>query len=730
MLHNAANPPLTSDSASSLTHLRRLGWLCMLLFVVLYAAVGAYRYADIRAEADLRLNRALRIASEHALRVFDTNEVVMARVMDALGEADNQQVQAQEKLLHAQFQQMLQNKPQIHGIWVRNAQGVALATNRTYPAPKNMDAADRDYFQWHRSQRSGSFISAPFEGRVSGQRLIALSNGRYGGDGAFEGTVTVNLRPAYFEEFHHNLAADEPGVAINLLRADGTILSRWPPVDNAPPRLAESSPVMTMILEGRTAGVTEGVSSVDGRRRLLMFNKLGDYPLYMGTGIDMHNITRRWAIEMAWLAAFGLPPLAGLLLALRTALARSRESLLAAERLREESLALRRVEEALLQAQKLEALGRITGGVAHDFNNALMVISNNLYILQHKLPEGERHPQLASMGRAVASSTKLTRQLLAFSRRQALVPEHFRLQERLPLLRDLLGPVLGSKIALHIEIAPDTHAIELDPAEFELALINLAVNARDAMPAGGNFTLRATNTDANTATDLPPLLRGALVLLECVDDGPGVALEHQHKVFEPFFTTKPVGQGTGLGLSQVYGLCQRAGGIATLHSTPGHGATVRMYFPAGRGTPSPALPPASPMPRDLGKRVLLVEDNAEVSHALVPVMESMGCAVHLEGNAADARRWLQEQRERGQLPDLVLSDVVMPGDMDGVALASHVRAHFPGVRILLMSGYTEQLDAVTRLGFDILPKPCSAQTLAQAMAGRPAGGAASMAARS
>ncbi len=186
-------------------------------------------------------------------------------------------------------------------------------------------------------------------------------------------------------------------------------------------------------------------------------------------------------------------------------------------------------------------------------------------------------------------------------------------------------------------------------------------------------------------------------------------------MFEPFFTTKPVGQGTGLGLSQVYGLCQRAGGLATVESEPGRGTAVRLFFPVSRGD-SAAPAAASPaLRRNLDKRVLMVEDNDEVAGALQQVLEAMGCTVTRLDRAQGGLEWLAHQQRQGSLPDVMLSDVVMPGDMDGLALARQVREVYPQLRLILMTGYAEQLDAISRLGFEVLPKPCSPEMLAQAL---------------
>jgi signal transduction histidine kinase len=232
----------------------------------------------------------------------------------------------------------------------------------------------------------------------------------------------------------------------------------------------------------------------------------------------------------------------------------ARHQLAALAALRTESENRDRAERALRRAQKLEAMGQLTGGVAHDFNNLLMVMGNNVHLLRRLRPELADDARLAAIARAVGSGEKLTRQLVAFSRRQALRPQVLRLQDVLPALVDLIKPAVGSRVQVATSVAPDAAAVELDPAE-------LALNARDAMPGGGQLTITAR--DATDSKGRPE------VVLSVSDTGQGIPPELQERVFEPFFTTKPVGEGTGLGLSQVYGMCTQAGGTARIESRPG-----------------------------------------------------------------------------------------------------------------------------------------------------------------
>jgi signal transduction histidine kinase/CheY-like chemotaxis protein len=699
--------PASSASEASLRSMRILLALCMLVPLLVYVGFGYYRYQQMHEDAQLRLDRALRIANEHAQKVLETNEALLLH-MRSLARPDEQRIEpAREQQLSAELKVLSADKPQIQSLWIIGADGRPLASDRFSPLP-DVNYADRDYFEWHRALRGGVFFSQVQVGKATKTPFFDLSLARTTADGRFAGVVATSLRPEYFQAFHADLGANEPGLAITMFRDDGLVYSRWPQLANQAARMSPDSPVMQRVRAGDDHGMLRGVSSMDKQDRLLLYQRVGRFPVYLGTGMQLAAVRAAWLREMALLGLFGAVPVAGLLVAALFALRRSREALDAERRLRDESQARQQMEEALLQAQKLEAVGRLTGGVAHDFNNALMVISANLHVLRMTRPEVVGR-QTDAIGRAVDSATKLTRQLLAFSRRQALLPQTVDLQERLPPLASLLSPVLGSRVTLTIEVAPGTWPVRVDVAELELGLINLAVNARDAMPEGGRFTVRARNV-----ASVLPLHAQPMVLIEASDTGTGMPPEIVSKVFEPFFTTKPVGEGTGLGLSQVYALCQRSGGSASIDSTPGVGTTVRLAFPPDLQGTAPLEAPSAPATA-LRRTVLMVEDNAEVAQAVMPVLQELGCTVTHLDRATKARDWLAAQAGQGQLPEVLLTDVVMPGEMDGLALARHVRERYPQVQVVVMTGYAQQLDTLSEMGFQVLPKPWSAEMLVRAL---------------
>ena len=360
--------------------------------------------------------------------------------------------------------------------------------------------------------------------------------------------------------------------------------------------------------------------------------------------------------------------------------------------------ALEHARDQLAQSQKLEALGQLTGGIAHDFNNLLMIVSGHAELLRRRLTEPRDLRAIDAVRAAAARGESLTRQLLTFSRRQRLDPVVVDLRDRIEAVRHMLGSTLHGTIRLDCKVARDLWPVEVDIGELELSLVNIAVNARDAMPEGGAITLSAANV--TLAPDAPAGRSGGdFVALSMRDTGCGIPPDVLPRVFEPFFTTKPVGKGTGLGLSQVYGFARQTGGAVEVTSEPGRGTTLTLYLPRSLAAPSAVAPPASSQAavrRD--GTVLVVEDTADVGDVTASLLEQLGFHVVRVSNAAEALHKLQDATV-----DLVLSDIVM-AEMNGIALAREIRRRSPPIPVLLVSGYSDALQAA-EAEFAVLRKP-------------------------
>jgi len=370
----------------------------------------------------------------------------------------------------------------------------------------------------------------------------------------------------------------------------------------------------------------------------------------------------------------------------------------------------RQAEQRVSQSQRVEALGRLTGGVAHDFNNLLGVISNSAHLIERHPAASELQVPISATLRAVEVGSRLTQHLLRFAGRRPVRPQALELGRYLPEIQELMRSVLGRHIEVLVRVAPETAAVRVDSSELELALINLALNARDAMSSGGEVRVAARNADAGDAEGLPGTPERRYVLITVSDDGSGIAPELAERVFEPFFTTKPVGKGTGLGLSQVHGFCVQAGGTARLASTPGVGTTVSLLLPAVAAHEADDDVPVAARPAaDIaGARILLVEDNEELGDVTAALLQAHGAQVGRAANAAEALLLVAAQPPW----DVVLSDVVMPGEQDGLALARRLRKERPGLAVVLISGYTAS-EAGNE--FKLLRKPCAQEELLQAL---------------
>ncbi|HEX3536370.1 MAG TPA: ATP-binding protein [Stellaceae bacterium] len=377
---------------------------------------------------------------------------------------------------------------------------------------------------------------------------------------------------------------------------------------------------------------------------------------------------------------------------------------------KEATAALQRAQQQLAETQKLEAIAELTGGIAHDFNNMLMIVDGNAELLKRRLATSSDRRAIEAIEHAAARGESLTRQLLTFSRRQTLKPSVIDLGQRLMEVRDVLASSARANVELTIDIPADTWPVAIDVAEFELALVNIVVNARDAMPAGGTVNIAAKNVQLRPG-DTRDDVSGDFVALAIADNGSGIVPEILPRVFEPFFTTKGRQHGTGLGLSQVYGFTRQSGGTVTIVSEPGRGATVTLYLPR-----STALPAVEPEPRRLeqaaqpGETVLLVEDNVEVQAVAASLLEQLGYQVRQTENASSALQLLAA----GQPVDLVFSDIVMPGELDGLGLARRIERDYPQVKVLLTTGYADAA-AAAEPGFPILRKPYRLAALGDAL---------------
>jgi PAS domain S-box-containing protein len=369
---------------------------------------------------------------------------------------------------------------------------------------------------------------------------------------------------------------------------------------------------------------------------------------------------------------------------------------------------LQKSREALLQAQKMEAIGRLTGGVAHDFNNLLTVIRASADFLRRpNLSEEKRARYIKAIADTAERATVLTGQLLAFSRRQTLQPEVFDVNTRLAGLRQMIGTSIGAFVEVSIEFDAQPQLVEVDPSQFETAILNMVINARDAMQDGGRITIRSGPAIGVPSVRGHSAVAGDFVAVQVVDSGTGMSAETMSQIFEPFFTTKPVDKGTGLGLSQVYGFAKQSSGDISVKSELGVGSTFTLFLPRSANPITPVAVRENDDTEIPRRHVLLVEDNEGVGRFAAELLDELGQSVTWVSNGRSALELLETSADRF---DLVFSDVVMPG-MSGIDLAREVTARWPRLQVVLTSGYSHVLAESGTYGYALLKKPYSVEGL-------------------
>lgn len=722
---------------------RRRTLIALLLAAIVLPCVyvATMAWSDLRTrEADATdvTLRTVRVAEEHALKVFDMNDALDARIVDGVEELDDDGIRANEAQIHEKLDAIGGGYPQVAAVSIFGRNGALLASSR-YSPPPPVSIATRDDFVGIRGGRVLDHVSRVMVGQVSGETVFNTGIARHDAAGQFAGLVSVALRPHYFNKFYSELLGDDSPMALGLVRSDGAILAFEPPPGaavstsaarpassatslagtastpasnaNVPEAITPGTPFAAALALGKDSGVVRMHSQLLGGNAIVAFRRVGAYPVYVTCAYRASAVWAGWYRHLSVLLISMFTPSIALWCVIWLSLRRLAAEEEAWERWQAEASMRRSIESAYRQSRKMEALGNLVGSVAHDFNNLLMIVSANVQIARRRGTPGLER-ELSAVERALKSGQSLTRQLLGVARKQPLRNETIHVGRWLPACRELLRASLGAKVSLVVDLDEDVWPVLVDVAEFELALINLAVNARDAMPNGGRFTVHAHNMAFRPGEGFP--LDGDFVHVSLEDTGVGMSPDVLARAFEPLYTTKPKGMGTGLGLPQVFAFCERSGGLAAIDSAIGAGTSVHLYLPRAAAVAAPRREPA---PREdttnppQGLRVLLVEDNDEVAAGTEALLQMMDHHVTCASDAASALTLVDAARadrlDDGDAPyfDLVLSDIHMPGEMNGIDLAEALQARDPALPVILVTGYAEELERARHVDVRVLSKP-------------------------
>ena len=530
--------------------LQVLAAAALLLPLLFFAFASALSYRATYALADERIERSLDVLQEQALKVFQSMDLALDTIENMLAGLSEADIRANEERLHTRLRQIQGSLPEVQSIWIFGPAGHPQVITRDYPAPYAEDYAALDYFAVPRDGPPDVYIGGIHQSVSGGQPYFTFDRARRDAQGKFIGVIEMSLLPSDFSRFYSHLLSGE-GLQFALVRDDGVMLARYPPISRDL-RLDEYSGFHRSIAADPAGSFYTSVGGNDNVERRVGTRRLPGFPIYVIVGIATAQIRNEWMGGMAMHLIFGVPATLFLFLTLLAVLRRTR-------RLYAETDQRLAVEETLRQSQKLDAIGHLTGGVAHDFNNLLTIIIGNLETAQRQLKSWtdavhlKPAKRIASAMHGAERAATLTKRLLAFARQQPLNPATIDVNRLLSGLSDFLRRALGEDVSLEIVGVGGVWPVEADPAELEAAILNLAVNARDAMPDGGKLTIETGNAYLDDAycRQYPDVRPGQYVQVSVTDTGAGMTKAIIERAFEPFFTTKQAGQGTGLGLSRL-----------------------------------------------------------------------------------------------------------------------------------------------------------------------------------
>jgi PAS domain S-box-containing protein len=819
-------PPSGPQSRTLVRALRGLVLASLILPAALLAAASVQDWQQLHDAAGQRARRTAAVLREHALKVFETHELILDRIDDRTRGMTWAEIDRSEAL-HSDLKRMATGYEHLSSLLLVSPDGRLSNNTRRFPVEPPVNNADRAYFRVPQSDPNvGTFIDEPVRGRVSGEPIINVSRRKSSASGEFDGVIAVAVFLDYFSRFYRNLYPQGED-SVTLARADGTVLVREPPTTTGIERLSPQSGLMRSIAAAST-GFYETVSELDKVRRLHAYEKVGPYPLYVSYGVSLSAVRQEWLRNLKVSGMFALLGSIGLAIVTWIALRQARREQSAVESWRTEAIereraerlyrtlynkapipqqsldsdgillnvsdtwlellgyereavigrpmreflpndlhdrfnearsrlmqtgairdvalevqrrsgervpvlwsgrverdsdgqfvktfgALvditerRKAEQTLAQLQKMEAVGQLVAGVGHDFNNLLQAMSGCLQMIDRRVSDPKLKTILEAGQQAIDRGAKLTQQLMGFARKEALRPEPVDVPDQVLGMCELLARALRENIKLDVEFGHDLWPALVDPTQFEVAILNLAVNARDAMPNGGTLRIGGRNVRLGPGDHADGLI-GDFVRVTVSDTGSGMPPDVLARAFDPFFTTKEVGKGTGLGLSQVYGFARQSGGGVEIESTPGAGTAVHLLLPRSEQSAATQGRVRRTHGAIDGLKVLFVEDDPVVGTMVGAALEDLGCKVIRATTAEDALDVLKNGAEI----ELLFSDIVMPGRLSGVELAKEARLLRPDLGVVLTTGYSED---VARLeGTRVLAKPYRMEALARALA--------------
>ncbi|HEY5225387.1 MAG TPA: response regulator [Methylovirgula sp.] len=688
----------------------RLLRTAMVASIVLPLAVfcwGAWvTYQSAFAHADEELRARLDVLAEQANTIFESVALTFTSVDTLVDAMPDDQIKASEQRLHDKLHELEQATIAVKAIRIIDKNGHPLVSSQALPAPADQNHSDLDYFKAQANKDAGTFIGSVLRQKFSEGPYFGVSRRRPLQDGQFSGVIVVSVLPDVFTNFYSHLANDNGGNYV-LLNAEGNILGRYPRLPDKASQVLPGGGFREILAEHPEGGIITSRQTVDGIDRRVGVRKLAVPGLYASDGIELRTIYTDWLRAMSVHLIFGVPATILMFTLVLLTLRRTQDFYAEAER---RELA----EQALRQAQKMEAVGQLTGGVAHDFNNLLTIIIGNLGIAKRGVVESRAERALNNALAGAERAAQLTQRLLAFSRRQPLNPRAVDVNKLIVGMADLLVRTLGEQFELETISGAGLWTVEVDVAEMESTLLNLAINARDASPNGGKLTIESSNAylDDEYCRQHAGLASGQYAVIAVTDNGVGMSAETIEKAFDPFFTTKETGKGTGLGLSQVYGFIKQSGGHVKIYSEVGQGSTVKLYLPRYDGQHA-AVPEeiVEGGERGRGETILIVEDDDGVRQYAAEILRDLNYQVLEARDSITALKLLDADKNF----DLLLTDVVLPGK-NGRELATEIERRRPGIKIIFMTGYSR--NAIVHQGrldrgTELIPKPLTEAVLAR-----------------